>query len=91
MILIVDDDPSVTASLELLFKQSGYATHVEATPAAAVDYLGREACDLVLQDMNFSRRTTGAEGLALLAGIKARWPQLPVLLMTAGSVRPSPS
>ena len=87
MILIVDDDPSVTASLELLFKQGGYATHVEATPAEAIDYLEREGCDLVLQDMNFSRRTSGEEGLELLARIKALRPDLPVVLITAwGSI-----
>ena len=87
MILIVDDDPSVTASLELLFKQGGYATHVEATPAGAVAFLERDGCDLVLQDMNFSRRTSGEEGLELLARIKALRPDLPVVLITAwGSI-----
>ena len=41
MILIVDDDPSVTASLALLLKQNGYATrsaslrHVFLAPSAA--------------------------------------------------------
>ena len=59
MILIVDDDLSVTASLALLLKQAGYPSHAVASPAAALDWLGRETCDLVLQDMNFSRRTSG--------------------------------
>ena len=88
MILIVDDDPSVTASLVLLLKQAGYPSHAESTPAAALDYLGREACDLVLQDMNFSRRTSGEEGLELLARIKQLKPDLPVVLITAwGSIQ----
>jgi DNA-binding NtrC family response regulator len=87
MILIVDDDPSVTASLALLLKQNGHASHVESSPASALDYLERERCDLVLQDMNFSRRTSGEEGLELLAHIKALRPDLPVVLITAwGSI-----
>jgi two-component system NtrC family response regulator len=37
--------------------------------------------------MNFSPQTSGEEGLALLAATKARYPALPVLLMTAwGSI-----
>ena len=62
MILIVDDDPSVLASLALLLRQAGYRTHGVASPAEALAWLERESCDLVVQDMNFSRQTTGEEG-----------------------------
>jgi len=87
MILIVDDDPSVTASLGLLLKQAGYPSHAVASPAAALDWLGGHPCDLVLQDMNFSRRTSGEEGMDLLRRIKAVKPGLPVILITAwGSI-----
>jgi two-component system, NtrC family, response regulator len=87
MILIIDDDPSVTASLALLLKQAGYASQSVPGPEAAVEWLEREACELVIQDMNFSRRTTGEEGLALLARIKSLAPKVPVILITAwGSI-----
>src|SRR6476620_7309731 len=87
MILIVDDDPSVTASLALLLKQAGYASHSVAGPDAALAWLDHASCELVIQDMNFSRRTTGDEGLHLLARIKALAPTLPVVLITAwGSI-----
>ena len=87
MILIVDDDPSVTASLALVLKQAGHASCAAASPAAALAWLEREACDLVLQDMNFSRRTSGEEGLELLARIRTLRPTLPVILVTAwGSI-----
>jgi two-component system, NtrC family, response regulator len=87
MILIVDDDPSVTASLALLLKQAGQASHSVSSPAAALEWLGREECELVLQDMNFSRRTSGEEGLELLAATKRLKPGLPVILITAwGSI-----
>ena len=83
MILIVDDDPSVLASLRLLLKQAGWASHGVATPAEALSWLEGNACELVLQDMNFSRQTSGEEGLALLRRIKALRPGVPVVLITA--------
>ncbi|HMV85985.1 MAG TPA: sigma-54 dependent transcriptional regulator [Blastocatellia bacterium] len=86
-ILIVDDDPSVTASLALLLKQAGYASRTAASPAEALSLMESEAFAMVLQDMNFSRQTSGEEGLQLLKAIKARKPHLPVVLITAwGSI-----
>ena len=87
-ILLVDDDSSITAGLALLLKQGGYKTVAAATPAEALQRLDQTpTCALVLQDMNFTRSTTGAEGLELLRQIKARRPELPVILMTAwGSI-----
>jgi two-component system, NtrC family, response regulator len=87
-ILVVDDDASITASLGLLLKQAGYRALPAASPAEALQRLA-ELPDLalVLQDMNFTRATSGTEGLELLRQIKGRWPALPVILMTAwGSI-----
>ena len=87
MILIVDDDPSVLASLSLLLKQAGFASHAVSDPADAQAWLASHLCQLVLQDMNFTRQTTGEEGLSLLTAIRAAHPQLPVVLITAwGSI-----
>jgi two-component system, NtrC family, response regulator len=87
MILIIDDDHAVTASLALLLKQAGFASATASSPDEAIDVLRRQPCQLVIQDMNFSRRTSGEEGLALLLRIKALTPGLPVVLITAwGSI-----
>jgi len=87
MILIVDDDPSVTASLALLLKQSGLPSRAVVSPAAALAALAADPFSLVLQDMNYSLATDGDEGLALLERIRERYPHLPVILMTAwGSI-----
>jgi two-component system NtrC family response regulator len=86
-VLIVDDDSAVQVSLALLLKQSGFDTCCADGPRQALAQLEAGPVDLVLQDMNFSLQTSGEEGLALLADIKARHPALPVLLMTAwGSI-----
>jgi len=86
-ILIVDDDASVITSLSLLLKQAGYRSQSATTPEQALSLIESESLALVLQDMNFSRQTTGEEGVELLKRIKARRPDLPVILITAwGSI-----
>ena len=86
-ILVIDDDVSVTASLELLLKQNGFRSAAASTPAAALDALQRQPIDLVIQDMNFSRSTTGEEGMTLLREIRRIHGNLPIILITAwGSI-----
>jgi DNA-binding NtrC family response regulator len=86
-ILIVDDDAAVQVSLALLLKQAGFDPRCCDDPGTALATLAQGGADLVLQDMNFSLQTSGEEGLELLERIKAQYPALPVLLMTAwGSI-----
>jgi len=82
-VLIIDDDQAVIASLALLLKQHGFQPLGAAGPGEALAVLDRQPVSLILQDMNFSRATTGEEGLDLLVRIQDRWPTVPVLLMTA--------
>ncbi|GAA4508396.1 sigma-54 dependent transcriptional regulator [Hymenobacter ginsengisoli] len=87
MILLVDDDLAVRTSLQLLLKQAGYATRAVPGPAEALAAVRAEVPRLILLDMNFSATTTGADGLALLAQLKALAPQVPVVLLTGwGSI-----
>lgn len=86
-ILVVDDDPSVTASIAMLLKQSGYKLQTASCQAEALEHLENFDISLVIQDMNFSRNTSGEEGMVLLKQIKKYAPALPVILMTAwGSI-----
>ena len=82
MILIIDDDFAVRASLALLLKKEGYASHGVATPAEALDWLATGQPELILLDMNFSLDTSGEEGLQLLALIRERQPAAAVILIT---------
>src|ERR1043166_5612557 len=83
MILLVDDGRSVTASLALLLKQHGYRAVAAHSPDEALVRLREERPRLVIQDMNFSRRTSGEEGLQLLSAIRAHDATIPVILITA--------
>src|SRR5215210_518433 len=87
-VLIVDDDSSVTTSLGLLLKRHGYLAVPAASQEEALEVVRGRELDLVLQDMNFSRATTGEEGMELLAAIRRLRPGLPVILITAwGSIQ----
>ncbi len=87
MILIVDDDPVIRTSLRMLLSNAGYSTDTADSPVRAMEVVRRSVPELVLLDMNFSRFTTGNEGLTLLRQIKIFAPEVPVILMTAwGSI-----
>ncbi len=75
MILIVDDDPSVVASLGLLLKQHGYPSRAASSAAEALAIARSQRPSLVLQDMNFSRATSGEEGLELLGALHRELPE----------------
>ncbi|MCX2741170.1 sigma-54-dependent transcriptional regulator [Pontibacter anaerobius] len=87
MVLIIDDDIAVRASLGLLLKQNGYKTKEAANPEEALQLAGQHPLELVIMDMNFSIDTTGHDGLDLLSRFKSLYPKLPVILITGwGSI-----
>lgn len=87
MILIVDDDSAVRLSLRILLRRQGYETCEASSPEEAVALVRSTAVELVLLDMNYSRKTSGEEGLILLRQIKIFRPEAQVILMTAwGSI-----
>ena len=87
MILVVDDDNAIRLSLKMLLQRAGYEVVSVAGPVEAMDVVRSTAPQLVLLDMNFSRATSGDEGLTLLKQMKIFRPDMPVILMTAwGSI-----
>lgn len=83
-VLIIDDNPAVATALDVLFSLHDIATLHADSPESGLETLANESVDLVIQDMNFSADTTsGAEGEALFAQIRERFPDLPVILLTA--------
>jgi DNA-binding NtrC family response regulator len=83
-ILVIDDSEPVRTAFDVLLSLHGARVLGAGTPAAGVAALERETIDLVIQDMNFHREATGGEeGIALFRDIRARFPQLPIILLTA--------
>lgn len=82
-VLVIDDNPAVATALEVLLSLNEIRTVAALSPQQGLELLEQEAIDLVIADMNFHLDTTsGEEGIALFRAIRARYPDLPVILLT---------
>jgi DNA-binding NtrC family response regulator len=83
-VLVIDDNPGVGTALGMLFGLHDITTLTAISPEAGLAALAAHHIDLVIADMNFSADTTsGQEGVALFRDIRARYPDMPVILLTA--------
>ncbi|NCF82751.1 MAG: response regulator, partial [Proteobacteria bacterium] len=78
---VIDDDRSIRWVLERALTQAGMAVAVFENGAEAMAQLGVEQPDAVISDI----RMPEMDGLSLLENISARYPRLPVIIMTAYS------
>ena len=78
-LLIVDDEQSMRDFLSILFYREGCAVTAAPSAEAALIAAGQKDFDAVISDV----RMPGMGGLALLAELKSRQPELPVILVTA--------
>ena len=83
-VLVADDQRDVLEALRLLLKAEGVEAELAPSPGAVLEACREREFDAVLIDLNYTRDTTsGAEGLSLLAQLRALDPELPVVVMTA--------
>ena len=83
-VLVIDDNPGVASALEVLFGLHEIRTLSSGSPEQGLALLESADIDLVIADMNFQADTTsGEEGARLFRDIRARHPDLPVILLTA--------
>lgn len=82
-ILVIDDDPSVTASFAELLRSRGYAVCTASRADEALKTQDMTALQLVVTDVCLP----GMNGLDALMHFRERFPRLPVIVMTGqGSV-----
>ncbi len=83
-VLIIDDNPSIAIALDVLLSLHEIQSVSAQSPEQGLAILQQQVVDLVIQDMNFTQDTTsGEEGIALFQQIRAAYPDLPVILLTA--------
>ena len=82
MILIIDDDIAVRASLLLLLNDGGFDALGCSGPVEALKMIKKQEPELIILDLNFSNDTSGKEGMELLNKIKQVNPVMPVILIT---------
>ena len=77
-ILVVDDEPSVTGSLELILSEAGYEVLIAQTFSESTKILSETEVDLVITDL----RLSDATGIDLIKHVKQNTPEIEVILMT---------
>jgi CheY-like chemotaxis protein len=80
-VLIIDDDPLLRAMAVELLTEAGHACHLAEDGKLGIARLEAGMVDLVLLDMIMPNM----DGVETLGQIKARWPDLPVVVMSAGT------
>ncbi|MGC9197627.1 MAG: sigma-54-dependent transcriptional regulator [Acidobacteriaceae bacterium] len=78
-ILIVDDEAGIRDSLETLLTLEGFRVDLAADGAAGLEKLSQNVYDLMLLDLALP----GQSGIDLLPQIRARVPELPIIMITA--------
>ncbi len=79
LVLIVEDDASVSWALEQAISSEGYLVNTAADAKQARRKIKQERPDIVLTDV----RMPGESGLDLLSDLNKQYPSLPVVVMTA--------
>jgi len=83
-ILIVDDDPDVLLTAELVLKREFSNVLTQSDPQRLPGLLEKDRFDVVILDMNFSAGvTSGQEGIHWLKAVQRVSPDTKVILMTA--------
>jgi DNA-binding response OmpR family regulator len=83
-ILVAEDEPRIAAFLQKGLRAAGYVTTVVVDGVEAAEQARDEAFDLLILDLGLP----GLDGLAVLARIRARREQLPVIILTARDAVP---
>ncbi|MFL9877233.1 sigma 54-interacting transcriptional regulator [Herbaspirillum rhizosphaerae] len=83
-LLLVDDDPDLLRLLSLRLTANGYRVTAVGSAEAAQAQMAIELPALVISDI----RLPGKDGLALFDEIRAQYPALPVILLTAHGTIP---
>jgi len=78
-ILVVDDSPIDRRLASGLLTRAGFTTRVAANGFEALAVLAEERAELVVTDLQMPKM----DGLVLVEAIRARYPDVPVILMTA--------
>lgn len=78
-LLIIDDEKNMRLSLEAVMLDEGYTVHAVESAEQGLQLLEKEEVFIVISDA----RLSGMSGYEFLEKARARWPELPILIITA--------
>ena len=78
-VLIAEDEANMRRVLSALLERDGFRALEAADGAAALELLAREPVDAILTDLRMPK----LNGLELLEAVRRRYPEIPVIMLTA--------
>ena len=80
-VLLIDDDPGVSEVIGLLLEREGYRVERAGSVKTAIERIQAAEFELVVTDLKLPDGT----GLDVIAGVRARRPRLPIIMITSYS------
>src|SRR3982751_1655140 len=78
-VLAVDDEAAVTLLISRVLQRAGYEVRTAASAEEALERIDERPTDLLIVDKNLPRM----HGFELVRQLRARFPNLPVIIITA--------
>ncbi|MBW1713609.1 MAG: sigma-54-dependent Fis family transcriptional regulator, partial [Deltaproteobacteria bacterium] len=79
LVLVIDDEPHLRKVLSIMLTSAGYEAAEASSGEDGLKIAAERRCAAVLCDV----RMPGLDGLEVLSRLKARQPDLPVIMITA--------
>jgi DNA-binding NtrC family response regulator len=80
-ILVIDDDPAILVTVELVLKRAGHDIVTAINAYAGLEWLGQAAFDLVIVDLFMPEM----DGLEAITQISLRYPGLAIIVVSGHS------
>lgn len=78
-VLIVDDERSMRDFLKILLEKEGHKVAIAESGKKALEILDNQEVDVIVSDI----RMPGMTGIELLGAVKEKYPDLPIIMITA--------
>ena len=83
-ILVMEDDATISAALDMILTEAGYDVDVAETGEAALELFGQKQFDLIIADL----KLPGINGMEVIKQIKEKKPEMEVIVITGVGTQP---
>jgi DNA-binding response OmpR family regulator len=83
-ILVMEDDASISAALDMILTEAGYDVDVAETGEAALELFEQKGFDLIIADL----KLPGINGMEVIKQIKEKKPEMEVIVITGVGTQP---
>lgn len=83
-ILVMEDDQTISAALDMILTEAGYDIDVAETGEAALELFERKQFDLIIADL----KLPGINGMEVIKQVKEKKPEMEVIVITGVGTQP---